>query len=197
MTSTFVRVTLAAAIAFAVSFAVACGGEQEPAPDQAEAPAPPPTTPDVVPPSAAAPAPPPAPDMPGKLTIEEEDADGNPVRFSGTDPQGKAFSASIGDSVTIPGPIEDLPRYPGASPMSALNSAGEDAIATFRSNADQQEIYDFYVEELTSGGWSIGKERTFGGQRSFEATNGGRKVSISITGTDGDSRISVVTTGAG
>jgi hypothetical protein len=177
------------------AFGLGCGGEQQTpeaeAPAAALAPAPAPAVP------SAARTSPPAPEIPSNLTVDEKDEAGNPVRFSGTDPQGNAFSASIGEKASVPESLGDLPQYPGSQPMASLTAAGEGAMATFRSDSDQQTIYQFYVDELGAIGWEIGNERSFGGQRSFEALKASRKVSVTITGTAGDSRISIISTDEG
>lgn len=175
-------VTLAAILALAL---VGCGSDEPAAP-----PAPAPT-------AATSPKPPPPPpEIPTNLSVDKKDAAGNPVAFSGTDPSGKSFEASIGEDVTIPASFpDDVPTFPTATPLASMSAAGEGAMVTFKSSDGQEEIYDFYQGELSANGWSIDSEKSFGGQRSLDATKDSRKVTVSITGTQGDSRISVIVTG--
>ncbi len=141
----------------------------------------------------AVPAKPPPPEMPSNVNVEETDADGNPIRFSGTDVHGSAFEASIGDNAKVPSSFPtDVPLYPGAKPMAAMTAAGEGTMVTFKTMESQQKIYEFYQTELGEQGWKVGDGASFGGQLGLEALKDTRKVKIAISGTKGDSRISLI-----
>ena len=171
-----------AAAALAVGW-LGCGGEEEPAPVQ------PPARNEVPRPK------PPAPNIRSNVTVEEEDAEGNPVRFSGTDARGKEFSASIGASAAIPEDFpSDLAPYPGATTMATMSSAGEAMLVTYQSSDKQGDVYAFYKSQLEQGGWDIAEEKNFRGQLTIDATREARKVTVTIAGTAGDSRISVIVT---
>jgi hypothetical protein len=169
---------------------LACGGEETaapvPQPQQESAPQ-----------AKAAPAKP-QPTKPrtkNKVEIHETDAEGNPLRISGTDARGGAFQASIGDDVQVPDSFpSDVLMFPNASPMAAMTAESEGTIVTFRSEAPQPEIYEFYKKQLSDDGWAIESEKSLGGQLSIQAVKAGRKASVTIAGTRGDSRISVIVT---
>ena len=169
-------------------FFVACGSDETPAPAKkpagAEKPA---AMPDKSPDK------PEPPEIPSNVSVEERDADGNPIRFSGTDGRGNAFEASIGDDAKVPSSFpKDVPLYPGAKPMAAMTAAGEGTMVTFKTTESQQKIYEFYQSKLGDQGWEIGEEESFGGQLGLVATKDNRKVTVSISGTKGDSRISLI-----
>ena len=78
--------------------------------------------------------------------------------------------------------------------MATMSAPDEGMIVTFKSDAEQQNIFDFYQSNLEQGGWVIAEDTRFGGQLSFDATKDSRKVSVVVAGTKGDSRVSVIVT---
>ncbi|MFP8879608.1 MAG: hypothetical protein VCE43_09250 [Myxococcota bacterium] len=168
----------AVGIALSFLFLVACGSDETPAP--ADKPA-------------ATQAKPPPPEIPSNVSVEERDAAGNPIRFSGTDGRGNTFEASIGDDAKVPSSFPtDVPLYPGAKTMAAMTAAGEGTMVTFKTMESQQKIYEFYQNELGEQGWKVGEEENFGGQLGLVALKDTRKVTVTISGTRGDSRISLI-----
>jgi len=194
MSANFIRMPRAAArtrfwvfiAVLAMAAAVmACGSDETPAPAEKPAAA--------TPKMAAKATPPPAPDIPSNVSVAERDAEGNPIRFSGTDGSGNAFEASIGDDAKVPSAFPaDIPLYPGAKPMAAMVAGGEGQMVTFKTQDAQQKIYEHYQTELKAQGWEIGDEQSFGGQLALVGTKDKRKLTVSISGTQGDSRISLI-----
>jgi len=166
---------------------LACGAEESTAP----------TSPSPSTPQAGSPAEPPAPSAKkAHRPVKIEEEGGNPVRFTGQNEEGQQFQASIGENAEVPADFpSDVPTYEGARPMAAMSAAGEGTVVTFQSADGQQQIYEFYQSALADQGWSVDSEKEFGGQRSLDASKDSRKLSVSITGTKGDSRISIMVTG--
>jgi hypothetical protein len=178
-------------IAASLLFIVACGSDETPASTPASTQAP---TEVVADEPAGKPAP---PEIPSNLKVEERDADGNPVRFSGTDGMGNEFEASIGEDAKVPSSFpKDVPLYPGAQPMAAMSAGSEGTMVTFKTDESQQDIFDFYTKQLAEQGWEVSDGESFGGQLGLEGLKGSRKTTVSISGTKGDSRISVIVTDA-
>ncbi len=178
-------------IAASFLFFVACGSDEAPAPTQAPA-ATAAKEPAAVPAKKV-----PPPDIPNNVTVDQRDAEGNPVRFSGTDGQGNAFEASIGEDAKVPRSFPtDIPLYPGAEPMAAMSAGAEGSMVTFKTMDSQQDIYEFYQTKLAEQGWAIAEEESFGGQLGLAGLKDSRKVTVNISGTKGDSRISVIVTDA-
>jgi hypothetical protein len=170
-------------------FILACGSDEAPAPA---------TKPATTDKAAAQPADAvPPPETPSNVTVDERDAEGNPVRFSGIDGRGEKFEASIGDDVKVPGSFPtDVPLYPGAKPMAAMSAAAEGMMVTFKSVDSQQEIYEFYQSKLAEQGWEVTEGESFGGQLALEGAKSSRKVNVNISGTKGDARLSLIVTHA-
>jgi hypothetical protein len=127
--------------------------------------------------------------------VEEMDPDGKGMHLTATNPEGKKFTASIGDEVDIPEEFpKDVPIFPGATPMASMSAADEGMIVTFKSDEDQQDILDFYQSNLENDGWEILENPRFDRQLAFDAVKDNRKVSVVVAGTKGDSRVSVIVT---
>jgi hypothetical protein len=125
--------------------------------------------------------------------VERKSPDGKGMYLLGTDASGVEFEASIGENATIPKDFpQDVPIIPGAEPMAALSTGGGGAIVTLKSSEEQSKIRDFYLSELPKNGWAIQSESSIGGQLIIEATQGSRNASITIAGTSGDSRLSII-----
>jgi len=139
----------------------------------------------------------PAAVRPANEIVEKMDPDGKGMHLTATNPSGKKFEASIGDEVDIPAAFpEDVPIFPGSTPMASMSSADEGMIVTFKSGDEQQAIFDFYQSSLEEAGWEIVDDPMFGGKLSLDALKDSRKVSIIVAGTKGDSRVSVIVTPA-
>jgi hypothetical protein len=179
--------TLATAAA-AFLLLIGCGGEESTPDPQEPAARPVPATP----PKKAT--------MPkmrdGRNTIVEKmDPDGKGMHLTATSPEGKKFNASIGDEVDIPDEFpKDVPIFPGSTPMAFMSSPDEGIIVTFKSDKEQQDIFDFYQSSLAKDGWEILEDSKFGQQLAFEALKDKRRVSVIVAGTQGDSRVSVIVT---
>lgn len=127
--------------------------------------------------------------------VERMDPDGKAMHLTATNPAGKKFEASIGDEVEIPaGFPEDVPIFPGSTPMASMSSPDEGMIVTFKSGGEQQAIFDFYQSSFADAGWEILDDVTFNSQLSLDAIKDKRKVSVIVAGTKGDSRFSVIVT---
>ena len=138
------------------------------------------------------PATPPRPQGLNKI-VEQMDPDGKAMHLTATSPAGKKFQASIGDEVEIPDEFpDDVPIFPGSTPMASMLAPDEGIIVTFKSGEKQQDIFDFYQSSLVEGGWVVLEERIFQSPLSLDAGKDDRKVSVVVTGTEGDARISVI-----
>ena len=179
-----VRFAVLGAAMLSFLFFAACGSDETPAPAKTPAEE-----------AAAMPAAKkvPPPQINSNVTVDERDADGNPIRFSGVDGQGNQFEASIGDDAKIPSSFpSDVPLYPGAEPMAAMSAGSEGTMVMFKTMDSQQEIFKFYQTQFAEQGWEISEEENFGGQLALVGLKDSRKTKISISGTKGDSRISVI-----
>lgn len=188
MPLTIVRTLLTAA---AVWLLLSGCGSEEPAatsPETAEAPAEAETPADAEDANRAGPA------MRDQNTIVEKmDPDGKGMHLSATTSEGKTFQASIGDKVDLPENFpDDVPIFPGATPMAAMSSVDEGLIVTFKTTSDQQAVFDFYQSNLAQHGWTLLEDSVFDNPLSIDATKDQRKVSVIIAGTEGDSRVSVM-----
>jgi len=127
--------------------------------------------------------------------VERTDPDGKGMHLTATNPAGKKFEASIGDEVDLPSEFpKDVPVFPGSTPMASMSSPDEGMIVTFKSNEEQQAIFDFYQSELANAGWEILEDPAFGNRLAFDALKDSRKVSVVVAGTKGDSRVSIIVT---
>jgi hypothetical protein len=132
---------------------------------------------------------------PVNTIVERMDPDGKGMHLTATDPAGKKFEASIGDEVDLPSEFpKDVPVFPGSTPMASMSSPDEGMIVTFKSDKEQQAIFDFYQSELANAGWDILEDPAFGNRLAFDALKDSRKVSVVVAGTKGDSRVSVIIT---
>jgi hypothetical protein len=135
------------------------------------------------------------PTKPVNKIVERMDPDGKGMHLTATDPAGKKFEASIGDEVDLPSEFpKDVPVFPGSTPMASMSSPDEGMIVTFKSDEEQQAIFDFYQSELANAGWDILEDPAFGNRLAFDALKDSRKVSVVVAGTKGDSRVSIIIT---
>ncbi len=135
--------------------------------------------------------------QPTNEIVERMDPDGKGMHLTATNPAGKKFEASIGDEVDLPKDFpEDVPVFPGSTPMASMSSPDEGMIVTFKSTKEQQEIFDFYQSGLEDAGWEVLEDTTFGNRLAFDALKDSRKVSVVVAGTKGDARVSIIVTPA-
>jgi hypothetical protein len=134
------------------------------------------------------------PEAPNTI-VEKMDPDGKGMHLIATSPDGKKFNASIGDEIEIPEEFpKDVPIFPGSTPMAFLSAPDEGIIVTFKSREEQQDIFDFYQSSLADDGWEILEDSILGKRLSFDAIKDNRKVSVTVAGTKGDARVSVIVT---
>jgi len=180
---------------------LACGGEETSDRPAAIADAAPPAEPVAEP--AQQPEAPPKPKPPASEPLKsrtgrvekEIDPDGETVSLKGVDGAGGAFEARIGKNVEIPDYFPtDVPIFPNAAPMAAMKAEGHGSFVSFSSTESQEAIYDYYLEQLPTQGWLVDSENSFRGQLSITSTKDIRKVVVTIAGTEGDARVSVVIT---
>jgi len=132
----------------------------------------------------------------GARLVEKKSADGKAMRLFGTSSDGVQYEASIGEFASIPESFpSDIPVLPNAQPMAALSAGKQGIIVTFKSSEEQSKIQSFYATELSKSGWTIQSENSFNAQLMIEASKGTRKVVVTIAGTSGDSRLSIVVSG--
>jgi hypothetical protein len=142
--------------------------------------------------SRPSPATPPIP-LPTNKIIEKIDPDGKAIHLTATNPAGKKFQASIGDEVEIPDEFpDDVPIFPGSTPMASMSAGDEGIIVTFKSRENQQVIFDFYQSSLVEGGWVLLEKSMIPSPLSLDAVKDNRQVSVVVTGTKGDARYSVI-----
>ncbi len=193
MSLTTVRKQLA--IAAASALLLACGGEENA--DTSEAAAAESSATDSVPEPASDPDPAPselpAGDRKGVEAVTDPETD--TVTLNGTDASGRPFSARVGVNVEIPDTFpKDVPLFPGASPMATMTAEGHGSFVSFMTEEPQEDIYDFYMEQLVAQGWAIESENSFRGQLSITSVKDVRQLVVNIAGTEGDARVSVVIT---
>jgi hypothetical protein len=130
--------------------------------------------------------------------VEKMHSDGKGMDLTATDPEGNKFVASIGENIEIPDQFpDDVPVFPGSTPMAYMSTPDEGIIVTFKSAEAQQDIYDFYESSLADGGWEVLEGEVFNkNQLSIDALKDTRKVSVIIAGPKGESRVSVIVTPA-
>jgi hypothetical protein len=177
-----IRTLAPAAAAFLLL--IGCGGEESTPDSQEPVAKPAPETPAQRPPEGR------------NKIVEKVDPDGKGMHLTATSPEGKQFNASIGDEVDIPEEFpDDVPVFPGSTPMAFMSAPDEGIIVTFKSGEEQQDIFDFYQSSLVDDGWEILEDSMFDDQQlSFDAIKDNRKVSVVVAGTQGDSRVSVIVT---
>jgi hypothetical protein len=183
------------AIAAATVLLLACGGDDSTDPPKAATDAIPAT--DTAPDSAAEPEPAAnESSTSARKPVEKiEDPESDAVTLNGTDASGRPFRARVGTNVEVPDDFpKDVPLYPEAAPMATMTAEGHGSFISFRTEKSQQDIYDFYMEQLVVEGWTIESENSFRGQLSITSVKDVRQLEVNIAGTEGDSRVSVVIT---
>jgi hypothetical protein len=114
------------------------------------------------------------------------------IRYDGKTETGESFSAQIGGDVELPASFgSDVPGFPGATATSAMETVGGTAIAALDTEADQDDIVDFYREQLGSKGWEIVDENEIGRGTFLTATKDDRRLVVNTEGRDKGSRITL------
>jgi hypothetical protein len=183
------------AIAAASVLLLACGGEETADPPKAELEAAPASNPAPEPPQQPAPDPNEAPPRHMRVTEKEMTPDGETLSLKGNDPKFGDFEARIGKDVEMLDDYpEDVPILPGGTLMATMAAEGHGSFINFKSEEPQEDIYNYYVEQLTEKGWTVDTNNTFRGQLSITSTKDVRKVVVNIAGTEGDARVSIIIT---
>ena len=88
---------------------------------------------------------------------------------------------------------EDLPIYPGV--QRTLGSKADDRAmgAMFESDADPEDVFQYYKKSLVEQGWEIAGEINLGSQRALNARKGDKVASILINQTEGKTQITLLT----
>ena len=130
----------------------------------------------------------------GLSQVESEIApDGESVTLKGADNAGQPFNVQVGGNVAIPDDFPaDVPIFSDARPMATMSAAGHGIFVSFKTDESQAAIYDFYKTQLAEKGWTIEAETSFGGQLKIEFAKDVRKTVVIVSGTEGDTRVSVV-----
>jgi len=199
MPLTTVRTPLA--IATASMLLLACGGEETPDSPKAAMEATAVTDPAAEPAPQSKPVPQPAPapnkeDKSGVNWIKKEmDPEAETLDLKGTDASGRAFHAKVGGDVEVPDDFpEDVPILPNSSPMAMMTAEGHGSFVSFKTQDSQKAVYDYYIEQLAEAGWMLEIEDSFSGQLSITSRKDVRKIVVTVGGTEGDTRVSVVVT---
>jgi hypothetical protein len=98
-------------------------------------------------------------------------------------------------TVSLPkGYPEDVPSYPGATPVASNQDGDEGMIVAFQSPDDSDRVFAFYKDELPRKGWQIEGEMSSEGQHMLIAGKEKRKASILLSSEDGKTEITVTVT---
>ncbi len=186
------------AIAAASMLLLACGGEETPDPPKAAMKAAPVTDPAREP----AQQPKPAPNEEKKSGIswikKDMDREAETMDLKGTDASGNAFHAKVGPDVKVPDDFpEDVPIFPDSSPMAMMTAEGHGSFVSFKAQEPQKAVYDYYMEQLAEEGWKLETEDGFSGQLRITSKKDVRKIVVTVSGTEGDTRVNVVVTNEG
>jgi hypothetical protein len=93
---------------------------------------------------------------------------------------------------------DELPRYAGAKVLGSVTSEVEGSsgtLVTFETDDSADDVGDFYASALEDQGWNIETESSAGGARIFLATSGDTAASISVSGSDDEKTVILVTYG--
>jgi hypothetical protein len=98
----------------------------------------------------------------------------------------------IGERVKLPPDFpRDVPLYPGAEARMSLAGGEEGMVVTLTSEDEADEVFDFYRSKLESEGWSIEGEMRFGQQAMLHCAKEGRSASVTVSGSDEGSSITL------
>lgn len=137
------------------------------------------------------------PPQPPTKPIVEPDEKGE-IRYSGNTQTGESFTAQIGGDVELPSAFgADVPTFPGSTATSAMETGGGTAIAALDTEADRDDVVDFYRDQLGSQGWSIVDENELGRGTFVTATKDGRRILVNVESRDQGSRVTLSIAPAG
>ncbi len=88
---------------------------------------------------------------------------------------------------------KDLPIYPGVQRTLAAKAEKRAMGAMFESDADPEEIFEYYKKTLVEEGWVIAGEIDLGDQRALHAGKGDVVASVLINRTEGKTQITILT----
>lgn len=170
----------AVALAFLIAFLIACGSEDPPAPTpesstaetpEQEAGEPAPTDPNAI------------------VPMTEEDKKRLAERMAARPRKTRVydkFEFREGDEITESGFPDEVPLYPNAKATREVAQEEMGLLGSFESGDSADDIYGFYLEKLTAGGWEIEVDISAGGLNMLKAKREGRTVTVMIPGGTGD-----------
>ncbi len=143
------------ALGLAAAFASGCGGGPEPATPSEEAGAP----------EAAAAA-----------------GEGGRIEFRGEG--GETFTLDLERPVELPADYpEDVPRFPGATPVMANSAPGEGSLVVMlEAETPADEVFAFYRQGFAEAGWKIAREVQVAGQHILLARKQDREANLIVGG---------------
>ena len=105
---------------------------------------------------------------------------------------GSRIQGQIGGDVQRPAQFpDDVPVYPKAWLTASGSASGEGVFLLLGSSDTPRTIYRFYQDSLSAAGWSFDTELWLGGVGILSATKGERVASISVTGGDDETIITL------
>ena len=133
----------------------------------------------------------PTAEAPAAPAGEPAQPESDEIRYSGQTEEGETFFAQLGGDVRLPDSVpDDLPRYPGAVPFSALDVGGS-AIVTLDSPDDPGTVHAYYAEKLPAAGWNVENNLALEGRWVVSATKGGTEAVIRFERTPTGTRTNV------
>jgi len=98
-------------------------------------------------------------------------------------PDGQVFEAEYGGESQLPTDFPgDVPIYAAAHPMSSMSSAGHGTIVNLRTSDPEEQVFDWYKEQMSAAGWKIESEASGRGRSLLGLRKGNRVASLVITG---------------
>lgn len=108
------------------------------------------------------------------------------------EPDETGLEGIFGNGAKVPDDFpKDVPLYPGARPTANMSAAGEGTLVVFEVSDGPEKVYDFYQDQLASGGWEIASSASMGGEWMIHALKDERATHISITGEGSGSQVGV------
>ncbi len=122
----------------------------------------------------------------------EDAAEPVPLQEAGVEPTLEVFPDE--PAVVLPENFpEDLPIYPGVQRTLGSKADGRAMGAIFESDADPEEVFEYYKKSLVENGWEIAGEIDLGSQRALNARKGDEVASVLINLTEGKTQITLLT----
>lgn len=105
---------------------------------------------------------------------------------------GSRIEGQVGGDVERPAEFpDDIPIYPEAWLTASGSATGEGVFLLLGSADPARTIYRFYADELARQGWSLDTELWIGGVGILSATKGERAASVSVTGGEDETIITL------